>query len=508
MAASQYRINDLTLDAGARLVSRNGRPIDIGGLTFDFLVALVRAAPNVATFDYLAEQVWNGRGVSPETMAQRASMLRRSLADGANGGDYFEAVRGVGFRLTASATAMPERSTARAALQSIAVLPFENLSEEKDQTYFADGLVEDIIAGLSPIPQLLVISRNATFAFRDSDVGASEIARRLGARYVLCGSVRRVGKRVRVTAQLMDAAREQNVWSGKYDREIAEIFAIQDELTEEIVAALDIKIVSGEHGRYRRNKVSDPEATEILYRGMYECYRYEKSAGLAARAYFEEFVRREPASTVGYAWLSMAWTFSMNCGWEKPETALPRIREYVAKAFEIDPDDPQALVQDGMCKVLGGKLDDALASAERAVRAAPNFDHAWFALGWAQMLAGDSSLAIESQKRAIQLCPIMNALQFGVLATAYRNLGRYDDAIETFSECLKQFPDFVYAEVGRAVAYGMKGDTDGAKKAVGAALKLDPSYTIARFTNPNLYRDKSVMQNVAKVLREAGMPAG
>lgn len=198
----------------------------------------------------------------------------------------------------------------------------------------------------------------------------------------------------------------------------------------------------------------------------------------------------------------------MVVGWEKPETALPEVGKNVDKALAIDQNDPQALVQYAICKVLDGRLDDAVASAERAVRILPNLDDAWFVLGWAQMCAGDSKSAIDSQRRAMQLCPIMHALQLGQLATAYRNAGLYDDSIETFSECLKQFPTFVYAEVGRAVAYGMKGDMAAAKNSVTAALKSNPDYTIARFTNPNLYRDKSVMENVTKVLRLAGMPDG
>lgn len=505
MTGSQYSLGDLTIDPGARLVLRNGEAVAVSGMTFDFLAALVKAAPKLATFDHLADEVWNGRSVSPETIAQRASMLRRALSDGDNSREYFEAVRGVGFRLTAKAgpviAAAPTSASA-----SIAVLPFRDFSDGEDQGHFADGLVEDIIVGLSQIPQLLVISRNSTFSFKGREATTAEIASRLGVRYVLFGSVRRDGDRVRVAAQLVDAARDQNVWSKKYDRDITGVFSVQDEVTEAIVAALDFKIVSGEQGRHRRSKVRDPEAAEILYRGMYEYYKFEKSAGLAARAHFEDFVRRQPSSVIGYVWLAMAWTFSMNCGWESPQTALPKVRAYADKALEIDRDDPHALIQDAMCKVLAGSLDEALASGARAVQVSPNFDHGWFALGWAQMLSGDPNAAIDSQKQAMRLCPIMNALQFGVLATAYRNVGRYDEAIETFSECLRQFPDFVYAEVGRAVVYGMKGDQGAAKRAVNAALKLDPHYTVARFTRPNLYRDKSVMENVAKVLRAAGMP--
>lgn len=390
--------------------------------------------------------------------------------------------------------------------QSIAVLPFDDLSDVGGQDHFADGLVEDIITELSRIPQLIVISRNSTFPFKGRDVRAAEIAERLGARFILRGSVRRAGERLRVTAQLMNAEIDRVIWSKKYDRDIANIFDVQDELTEEIVSSLDIEIVSGERGRHRRGKFASAESVEVLYRGMYEFHKYERPAAVAAQAHFEEFIRREPGSVLGYVWLAMVWSFSMVVGWEGPQTALPEVRKNVAKALAIDQDDPQALVRDAICSVLEGKLDHAIASAERAARSLPNLDDAWFVLGWAQMCVGDSRSAIESQKRAMRLCPIMHAVQLGMLATAYRNAGLYDDSIETFSECLKRFPTFVYAEVGRAVAYGMKGDMAAAKSSIAAALKEDPNYTITRFTNPNLYRDKSVMENVAKVLRAAGMP--
>jgi tetratricopeptide (TPR) repeat protein len=202
----------------------------------------------------------------------------------------------------------------------------------------------------------------------------------------------------------------------------------------------------------------------------------------------------------------MAWSFSMVVGWEKADTALPHVRKNADKALSIDKDDPQALVRDAICNILAGNLVDAIASAERATRISPNLDDAWLILGWGQMCAGDPISAIDSQKRAMRLCPIMHAVQLGQLATSYRNAGLYDESIEIFSKCLQQFPTFVYAEVGRAVSYGMKGDLDTAKKSVEAALLADPNYTIARFTNPNLYRDKSVMEKVANVLRLAGMP--
>lgn len=440
----------------------------------------------------LAFDKWSGDAASPE-FRELVAALRTRI-----GGDS---------EATAPSPAKPA-PPAFAPQQAIAVLPFDDLSDVRGQDYFADGLVEDIITALSHIPQLLVISRNSTFPFKGRDVGIAEIGERLGARYLLRGSVRRAGERLRVTARLVNAASGQVIWSNKYDRDIEKIFDVQDELTGEIVSSLDIEIVSGEQGRHRRGGYNSAESVEILYKGKYEYHKYERPAGLAARAHFEEFIRREPESVLGYVWLATAWGFSMIVGWETPETALPEVRRNADKALAIDQNDPQALVRDAICKILEGKLDHAIASAERAARILPNLDDAWFVLGWAQMCAGESKAAIDSQKRAMRLCPIMHAVQFGLLATSYRNAGLYDDSIETFSECLKRFPTFVYAEVGRAAAYGMKGDTAAAKNSVAAALRSDPDYTIARFASPNLYRDKSVMENVAKVLRSAGMPNG
>ena len=440
----------------------------------------------------LALETWKGDAASPEYRVL-VGALRTRIGGG-------------------PVDAAPVPSTSRApavgSQPSIAVLPFDDLSDERGQDHFADGLVEDIITELSQIPQLLVVSRNSTFPFKGRDVPLSEIARKLGSRFVLRGSVRRAGGRLRVTAQLVNAERDQIIWSKKYDRDLAKIFDVQDELTGEIVSSLDAEIVSGERGRQRRASFNDKESIEILYRGMYEYHKYERPAGVAARVHFEDFIRREPHSILGYVWLSTAWSFALIVGWEKPEAALCEIRNNVARALAIDPNDAQALVREATCHVLEGKLDLAIASAERAARASPNLDDAWLVLGWAQMCAGQPTAAIDSQRRALRLCPIMHAVQLGQLATAYRNAGLYDESIETFSECLKRFPAFVYAEVGRAVAYGMKGDMAAARDSVAAARKADPDYTIARFTNPNLYRDKSVMEEVARILRLAGMPEG
>ena len=216
--------------------------------------------------------------------------------------------------------------------RSVAVLPFTNMSSDPDQEYFCDGLVEDIIADLAHIPQLFVVSRNATFPFKGSAESVAQIARQLGVNFVLQGSVRRAGERMRVTATLEDARTSEAIWSNRFDRSALDVFSVQDELTDEIVTALDVELVWGEHARHRRKRIRNPEASQILYKGIHEHYKYEKTAALTARQHFHEFIRLEPDSILGYVWLVTSYGFAIVVGWEDPVEALPQLRQWVGQS--------------------------------------------------------------------------------------------------------------------------------------------------------------------------------
>ena len=424
-------------------------------------------------------------------------------------GEIDQLIAGVRECLVAPVSTVNESATGTETVssqRSIVVLPFANRSSDPDQEYFCDGLVEDIIAELSHIPNLLVISRNTTFLYKESSPDVVEIAAYLGVNFVLQGSVRRMGDHVRVTAILKEASTAKTIWSNRYDRDISDVFTVQDELTNEIVTALDVELISGEQGRHRRSKYRSTEAGEILYKGMFEHYKFDQYASMAARTYFEKFVSIEPDSILGYAWLVHSWSFALIVGWEAPELALQKLREFVDKSLTIDGDDAHALVGDTYYKTLVGDLDGALESVERATSILPNLDEAWFARGWVQMLLGNPHQSVKSIKRSMRLCPILNTVKFGVLATAYRNAERYEEAIQTFNDCLKRFPDFIYAHSGLAMVYGLKGDNPAAEREVNEVLAIDPGYTIERFITPNLYRDKSIMGRCADALRSAGMP--
>ena len=392
--------------------------------------------------------------------------------------------------------------------RSIAVLPFVNMSADPEQEYFCDGLVEDLTAELAHIPQLFVVSRNASFSFKGSAESRRHIAGQLGVNYVLHGSVRKAGDRIRVTAMLEEARTSRTVWSNKYDRSDEDVFGVQDELTAEIITALDVELLSGAQGRHRRSRFRSAQAGRLLYRGMYEHYRFDRAATLKAREYFEEFIELEPDSILGYVWLIQSWTFAIIVAWERPEVALPRLKNWIARSLAIDPDDAHALTGDAQFRTLSGDLDGALESLDRAVARMPNSDEAWFIRGWVQMLRGESDEAVRSLEHAMRLCPTVSAVKLGVLGTALRNAGRYSEAIQTFRRCIEQHPEFLHAHTSMAVVYGMLGDLESARREVAHTLKVDPTYSIRRFVSPNLYRDKSVMERCADALRQAGLPEG
>jgi adenylate cyclase len=402
--------------------------------------------------------------------------------------------------LSAGPTHVPPASQ-----RSIAVLPFNNLSTDAEQQFFCDGLVEDITTELSNIRLLLVISRNSSFSYRDDDI--KRVSRDLGVYHVLTGSVRRSGDRMRVSARLVEGRTGRTIWSKRYDRDVIDLFDLQDDLTREIVTALDVSLATGDMAR-RIQKHRNIEAREVLYRGMFEYRKFEKSANAEARHLFQQFIEAEPHSVEGYSWLLLTYSFAIVVGWDAPQDALPRLAEWVSRAMEIDPEDGQTLVSDGIYRVLAGDLDGAYRSLNRAVELEPNLDDAWFFRGWCLMFMGESDAAIDSLTRAMRLSPVPNSVRFGVLGTAQRNAGRYEDSVAAFKECLKLFPEFLYAHTSLAIVYHMMGDHDAAAREVELTLEMDPTYTVQRFVTPDMYTDSSFMARNAEALRAAGLPEG
>jgi adenylate cyclase len=370
---------------------------------------------------------------------------------------------------------------------SLAVLPFENMSDDPEQEYFSDGLTEDIITDLSLIPGLFVIARNSTFTYKGKFVDVRRLGEELGVRYVLEGSVRKFGNQVRVTAQLIEAASGHHLWAKKYDRGLEDVFAVQDELTKEIVTALDVELVSGERGTYQRDRVKNPEAREALYRGMAKFYKFDETSHAQAKKYFEQFARLEPDSILGYVWQAQMCQVEIFLGWsEDKDSSLKNMEMLLGKALKIDDRDPLALGYAGMHQLFLGNHDQSIAYATQAVAEAPGMDSPYYSLGWFQMFNETPLEGIENLKRAMRLSPVETAPRSTILGAAYRNA--------------------ISGRVALASCYVLMGKEQEAKQEAREILRRDPAYSIARYTTPNLYRNKETMEKWAESLRKAGIP--
>ena len=390
---------------------------------------------------------------------------------------------------------------------SLAVLPFTNMSDDAEQEYFSDGLTEDIITDLSLIPGLFVIGRNAVFTYKGKPVDMRRLGQQMGVRYVLEGSVRKSGNQVRVSAQLIEAATGHHLWAKKYDRGLEDVFAVQDELTMEIVTALDVELVSGERGRYQRSRIKNFEAREALYRGMAHFHEFNETSHEQAKMHFDQFIQMEPDSTLGYSWQAQMCQIEIFMGWGiDKDASLENMEMFVTRALEIDARDPLTLGHAGMHQLFLGNHNQAIKFAQQALAEAPGMDSPYYSLGWFQMFNETPLEGIENLKRAMRLSPILTAPRSTILGTAYRNAGQLDLAVATLEKSVNRFPGFISGRVALASCYAMMGKEQEAKQEVHEILQKDPAYTIARYTTPNLYRNKESMDKWADALRKAGLP--
>jgi adenylate cyclase len=276
----KYSVDNLTIDTGRQLVIRAGDPIALPKLSYDLLLVLMRAAPNLVSLDELMRLVWPGLVVSPETVSQRIKLLRDALDDDPRAPRYIAGLRGRGYQIIAAvrqidddpvATAIsgsaPTASAAGPARVAICVLPFTNMSGDPEQEYFSDGITEDIITDLSKVSALAVTSRNSAFVFKGKHVDVPKVARELKVTHVLEGSVRKAGGRVRITAQLVDVSSNDHVWAERYDRDLNDIFALQDEISEAIVTAMKLKLLPEEKKAIEQRGTDNVEAYNLYLMG-------------------------------------------------------------------------------------------------------------------------------------------------------------------------------------------------------------------------------------------------
>ncbi len=408
-----------------------------------------------------------------------------------------------------SAAEKPAERPSVSGKPSIAVLPFQNMSGDAEQEYFCDGLVEDIITTLSKLDGLRIIARNSSFVYKGRSLDVREAARQLGVRYVLEGSVRRSGARIRVTAQLIDAADGSHLWAERYDRGVNDIFAIQDEITLMLATEMQVKLTDGEQARMHYTTTSNVEAWTYWAKGMsYFRQPPTRANREAAQAAWEKALALDPNSAPLNAMLGFTHCLDARFGWKDSfDVAHAKARRYAEKALELDPGNADAHITSGMVLLMEGRHDEAVADARKAVHLAPGSADVAQLAGFIVLPSGYAEEAIALCEKSISLSPNYPSVYLGTLGDAYRQAGRSDDAIATFEAYHARNPGFGLTDV--VIAYHEKGQPEEAKRTAARLMAARPEFTIAGWRKTQfIRRDAARVEADAAALRAAGLPTG
>ena len=391
---------------------------------------------------------------------------------------------------------------------SIAVLPFLNMSGDPEQGYFADGIAEDILTGLSRLRWLFVIARNSSFTYKGRHVDVRQVGRELGVRYVLEGSVRKGGNRIRITGQLIEAETGNHLWAERYDRALDDVFAIQDEITESVIGCIQPEVYAAEHDRLKRKPPQSLDAWESFVRGMFLYSQHSDASTEEALNMLDRAIELDPgyAQAHGLRAVCLAWRVIQ--GWENRDTALAEAAEGADRAVACDPGEPWAYLAHGFIAIARWRDSEAVGAFSRAIDASPNFAYAHGLLGAAHAFGGRPDQAIECIDRGVRLSPrdIFGDEYQLYYAFAHFQAGRYAEAASAAHLAIQQRPGHPVLYIMAAASYGLAGETDKAKRAITQLTDLVPNISAASVEETFLYCRSEDRSRLVRGLRAGGLP--
>jgi adenylate cyclase len=394
---------------------------------------------------------------------------------------------------------------------SIAVLPFANLSGDREQEYFSDGITEDLTAELARNPLLFVISRNSAFTYKGTHVKVEDVGRELGVLYVLEGSVRKAEGRVRITAQLIDATTGGHIWSESYDRELSDILALQSEISHEIQAAVGPEVWQAEFERVARRPTRSLSAAEITWKANYHWVRVTREDNQKARHLYERALELDPVFAPAHAWLGGTYWAEFGNGWSRDPKLIDRAEELGRRAIALDPLHPSGHMTVGWAHWLRGEMAEAIAAAERAIEVAPSFEGGHVLRGVALARQGRLIEAARSIRQALRLSP-RSPFQAVLLSVAYVNFaaGRREEGADFLERARAASPDSLIPRVALAAHYEQEGQHAKAAAVVREMLRVVPDLTAEQAMDliPGLERTVSSeeLAQFPDTLRKAGLP--
>jgi TolB-like protein/Tfp pilus assembly protein PilF len=518
MGQVKFNFDNHILDTDRRELRRGADLVAMQPQVFDLLVHLLTHRDRVVSRDDLIALVWGGRIVSDSTLDSRINAARNAVGDSGKeqrlirtiprkGIRFVGAVNGPNDAQTASSEEAQQPILALPDRPAIAVLPFNNMSGDREQEYFSDGISEDIITALSKLRWFFVIARNSSFTYKGKAVHMRQVAAELGVRYVVEGSVRRSGDRVRITAQLNDTATGSHIWAEHYDRKLTDVFAVQDEITDAIVTAIEPQIYAAENFRSRRKPPNSVDAWDLVMRALSHHWRVTRNDSLTAQALLERAIAIDPNYGQALALFATIHMFGVHLGWTDLATAAPIAEKAALAAIAADSEDAWAHTALASVYFSTRRLDHSLAEFELALQLNPNFSlaHGYYAL--ALCYSGRWTDAYAATQRAIRQSPRdpSSAIYYGVAAYAQFVGRNYQEAIALAREATRQRGDLTGAYRVLTVAAGMTGQIGLAKSALAELRRTQPNISLAWISTQLPWKHDADREHYLEGFRRAGL---
>ena len=527
----QFRFSNHVLDVGLRELTRGGESVAVEPQVFDLLIYLVKNRERVVSKDDLIENIWDGRIVSESTLTSRINAARKAVGDSGRDQAVIRTIARKGFRFVDEVQVLPGDAEPRGDLSgspvnlshapgepprqqlpaldrtAIAVLPFINLSGEPEQEYFSDGISEDIITALSKLRWFYVIARNSSFVYKGKSVHLKQVGEELGVGYVVEGSVRKDGDHVRITAQLNDVVTGGHIWAERYDRSLADVFAVQDEITQAVVAAVEPQLYAAEDFRARRKAPDNMDAWDLVMRALSHYWRVTRQDNLVAQALLEKAISVDPGYGQALSLLAASHTFSAHMGWEEMPKAVSAAEHAALAAIRADSEDAWAHYALASVYLFNRRFDDCLAEFELALRLNPNFSPARGLYGVALSYRGRWEEGDRAAREALRFSPRdpFAAIYCGVAAYCQYVGGNYEEAIRLSREALRQRSDFVGAHRVLTAALGMAGFDEPAKAALQELRRTQPNISLAWLASEMPFEHEADRKHYLEGLKRAGL---
>ena len=516
-----YRFGAYSLDPRNHELRRGSEAVAVEPQVFSLLLHLIENRDRVVSKDDLIAGVWGGRIVSDAALSSRISSARAAVGDSGEAQTVIRTIRSRGFRFVAPVEPMetdaspPDETQAGPVAgaspvprhPTLAVLPFANMSGDPGQDHFCDGMTDEIITALSKISDMFVIARSSAFSYKGRAAKVEDVAHELGVRYVLEGSVRTAGNLVRITGQLVDTASTRHLWAERYERELTGIFELQDEITQEVVTALQVRLTEGEQARLRRRQTRDVGAWECFNRSQEHLRRFNKEDNLVARGLLEQALERDPDFPA--AWSHLAWTHLVDgrLGFgASAQVSFEQGAAFAAKSLSLDDTDPDAHALLGAMRLFQRRFEEAEAECRKAVEFGPNVAEAlvWLAVVLAYTDRGQEALGLI--EKAMRYSPFYPDWYLGIQGVIFRVLGRFGEAIQSDVERLSRNPDQTLSNFRLAALYSETGQATLARDQIAELLKKNPHASLHQVRVSEPYRDEDDLERYLELLRQTGLP--